>query len=621
MSAAIPFRPLNRPTPDISVIKRDDGSYLMRSNIAIGEYEKNVSALWHRAAEEFPDRPFLVQCSPEDHWPELTYKEAKEKADQVSTWLIKHGYDETTSIMILSTNSFSHAILSMGAIQVGVPIVPVSPSFSLMTQDFEKLKYAADLTEPKMVFAESAEMFGKAMAVLEDGKRDFVTKVGTVEGGMSFDELLIPADEAAITPIREAVSGANIAKILFTSGSTGMPKAVANTQTMLCSAQRMAELITEQTDPETDPTIVLDWLPWHHTYGGNMNFFSIMRVKGTIYMDDGKPVPGLFDRTISNLKRVRPTRFSSVPTAYSFLLDQMEEDEELASAFFDRVRLCQYGGAALSQELFERMQLLAVKYTGYRMPFGTGWGSTETTAVGTAVYWDEEKVGLIGVPYSGIDVKLVPVAGKFEIRVKGPAILDGYYKRPDLTAEYFDEEGFYCIRDAVKFIDTEDPSHGMLFAGRVSEDFKLSNGTWVEVGSLRLSLIDALDPLARDVVVAGHNKDEISILIVPSEPAMVAMKKRGLQVQNTLDTVTDPEYLQQVEEKLKTYNKNNGSGSRRVGHALAMSYPLSPDKNEITDKQYINQSAVLENRAQLVDRLYQNTDSADVLDLRKLERT
>ncbi|MBE7637300.1 AMP-binding protein [Sneathiella sp. P13V-1] len=615
MHSAVPFRALNRPAPDTSVTKRTDGSYLMQSNIAIGEYETNISKLWHDAAIEMPDRPFLVQCSPEETWAELTYKEAKEKADQISNWLLKNGYSEKTSILILSTNSFSHALLAMGALQIGVPIVPVSPSFSLMTKDFEKLKYAADLVEPKMVFAEDAAMFGKAIDILNEGSRDIFTAKGVFEGtGRPFEDLLDEdIDLEAIEEARTKVHADTLAKILFTSGSTGMPKAVPNTMKMICSGQKMLELISEPRDPINDPLVFLDWLPWHHTYGGNVNFFSVMRVAGTMYMDDGKPVPGLFERTIENIKRVKPTRFSSVPTAFSFLLDRMENDEEFANAFFSRVKICQYGGAALSQELFERMQVQAIKYTGLRMPFGTGWGATETTAVGTAVYWNEEKVGLLGVPYSGIDVKLVPVAGKYEIRVKGPAILEGYYKRPDLTKEYFDEEGFYCIRDAVKFIDPEDPSHGLTFAGRVSEDFKLSNGTWVEVGSLRLNLIDALDPYVRDIVIAGHDMEDIGILLVPSEPAMKEIMANGFKAQIVLDAIADTTYLQNIKEKLESYNEKNKGKSRRVGHVLAMGYPLSPDKNEITDKQYINQSAVLENRAQLVERLFNSTDSDDVL--------
>ncbi|OUR80262.1 hypothetical protein A9Q83_01930 [Alphaproteobacteria bacterium 46_93_T64] len=613
MNSAVPFRKLNRPEPDISVDKNSDGSYLIQSNIAIGEFEKNAAAFWLRSAEEFPDREFLVHCGPDGDWPVLTYSEARDQANQISTWLLEHGYSEKTPILILSGNSFAHALLSMGALQIGVPIVPVSPSYSLMSWNFEKLKYAADLVQPKMVFAENGTLYGQAVKALEAFDLDIATVDGDDLGGMDFENLFPPVDLPRVEAARQRVEHDTLAKILFTSGSTGMPKAVPNTHRMICSGQKMHELISEPRDPIGDRSLVLDWLPWHHTFGGNVNFFGNIRVAGTMYMDDGKPIPGLFDRTIDNIKKIRPTRFSSVPTAFSFLLDQLEKDDELVEAFFDRVKICQYGGAALSQELYERMQVLAIKHTGMRMPFGTGWGSTETTGMGTAVYWEEDKVGLIGVPYSGVQVKLIPVGEKFEIRVKGPHVHTGYYRRPDLTEEYFDEDGFYCMGDAVNFMNAEKLEQGLVFNGRVSEDFKLANGTWVETGSLRLNLIDALDPLVRDVVIAGHDREEIAILIVPNEAVMKKAIENGHVMEGPESLVSQTEILDAVREKLETYHKTNKNKSRFVAHALIMGYPLSSDENEITDKQYINQSAVLGNRAQLVERLYNKVSPPEIL--------
>lgn len=615
MQNTIPFRKLDRPAPDVSVLKSDDGSYRIKSNIAIGEYEKNAASFWLKAAENYPDTPFLVQCNPSDDWPVLTYKEAKEKADQVSSWLLKNGYSAETPILILSSNSFAHALLSMGALQIGVPIVPVSPAFSLMSGDFSKLKYAIELTEPKMVFAESGQMFAKALSAIGGSVDHVVTATDQPDGGMAFDTLLGDCDLQAVTEAFEKVTEDSLAKILFTSGSTGMPKAVPNTHLMICSSQKMHELVGEPFDPENNPTVILDWLPWHHTFGGNVNFFGIMRSAGTLYMDDGKPIPGMFQRTIENLERVKPTRFSSVPTAFSFLLDALEKNETLAKAFFERVRICSYGGAALSQELFERMQVLAIKYTGVRMPFGTGWGSTETTGTGTVVFWNTEKMGLIGVPFSGVDVKLVPVSDKYEIRIKGPHVHTGYYKRPDLTDQYFDEEGYYCIGDAVRFEDMDNLEQGLVFNGRVSEDFKLANGSWVETGSLRLKLIDALDPVARDVVIAGHDREDLAILIVPSEAIMKEASEGGTAGEGVLTVVNHAELLEKFREKLNAYNADNKTKSRHVYSAIVMAAPLSADKNEITDKQYINQSAVLENRATLVERLYNDIASLEVLSL------
>jgi len=616
MSQKVPFRKLNRPLPDISVRGREDGSYLIESNIAIGEYEKNAAANLRQSAENFPDRAFLVKCGPDDHWPELSYRETRTKADQVSSWLLSHGYSADTPILILSSNSFAHAILTLGAVQVGIPVVPVSPSYSLMSGDYEKLKYAAELVEAKMIFAEDGTLYAKAIGKIQADGIEVVTVQGDTHNGIRFDDMLVDVDRELVDTAFSNVSEDTLAKILFTSGSTGMPKAVPNTHRMICSSQKMHTLVSEPNDPVDNPTIVLDWLPWHHTFGGNVNFFRIIRVSGTMYIDDGKPVPGLFQRTFDNIKRVRPTRFSSVPTAYSFLLDQMEKDEDLARAFFDRVAACLYGGAALSQELFERMQVMSIKYTGLRIPFGTGWGSTETTGTGTAVYWETDKVGLIGVPPAGGQIKLVPVSDKYEIRIKGPHVHEGYFKRPDLTAEYFDDEGFYCMGDAVNFEDPANLEQGLVFKGRVTEDFKLSNGSWVSTGPLRLTLIDALNPLARDVVIAGHDKEELAILIVPSEGMYQQAIQAGHTVENSLSVIENIEILESFRSKLEEYNQNNKTKSRFIRSAVLLGAPLSVDNNEITDKQYINQSAVLENRAQLVERLYEDMSSTAILNLK-----
>lgn len=531
----------------------------------------------------------------------------------MSSWLLSRGFGPDKSIMILSGNSFAHAILTMGAIQIGVPVTPVSPSFSLMGSDFEKLRYAIDLTNPGLIFAEDGDVFGKALSAVNELNIEIVTVQGPDHSGLRFDDLLGLLDAEKVEAAYATVDSKSLAKILFTSGSTGMPKAVPNTQGMLCAAQKTLELVSETRDPVNEPTRILDWLPWHHTYGGNVNFFAITRVSGTIYMDDGKPAPGMFQRTLENLKRVSPSRFSSVPAAYGFLADQLEKDDELAKAFFKNISICQYGGAALSQEMFERMQVLAIKYTGMRIQFGTGWGATETTGTGTAVYWEADKVGLIGVPTPGVDLKVVPVGDKLEICIKGANVHTGYYKRPDLTAQYFDEDGFYCIGDAVKWEDPARKTAGLVFNGRVAEDFKLANGTWVSTGSLRLTLIDALDPLVRDIVIAGHDKDDIGLLILPTEAILRQLEGNTDAVYEDGDAIVDDEILEKIRQKLEQYNAGNRAPSRRAGRALVMARPLSVDKNEITDKQYINQSAVLSNRASLVQRLYAESQDHTVL--------
>jgi len=615
MTLPVAFRKLNRPEPDISVIDNKDGSYILKSNIDMGELEKNVGAYLRRSAAEFPEMPFLVRCSGEETWPILTYREAREKADQVSSWLLAHSYGQDKPIVILSGNSFAHALLSLGAVQVGVPVVPLSPSYSLMGNDFTKLKYAVDLVEPGMIFAESGDVFENALNTIDTTNMDIVTVEGDPHSGLRFDDLLGETDAISVESAFDAAIDETLSKILFTSGSTGMPKAVPNSMGMICAAQRTHELISEPRDPVNEPIVILDWLPWHHTYGGNVNFFGIIRATGTLYIDDGKPAPGLFQRTLANLKKVSPTRFSSVPAAYSFLADQLEKDEELAVAFFKNMTICQYGGAALSQEMFERMQVLAIKYTGLRIPFGTGWGATETVGTGTAVYWNTEKVGLIGVPTPGVLLKVIPVGEKLEIRIKGPNVHTGYYKRPDLNAQCFDKEGYYCIGDAVKWEDPERLETGLVFDGRVAEDFKLANGTWVSTGSLRLLLIDALDPVARDVIIAGHDRDEIGILVVPAEAVLKQITAEDEKVSEDGSLISSETLVKAVQERLEAYNGQNKSASRRVGKAALLAKPLSIDQNEITDKQYINQGAVLTNRAEIVVSLFSKSVQAGVITL------
>jgi feruloyl-CoA synthase len=613
MSSNIPFRKLNRPVPNISVSENEDGSCVLKSNVPLGHVEENVAFYWRRSAEEFPDKAFLIQCSSKKEWPELSYIQARQQADEISSWLLNRGFGPEKSVMILSGNSFAHAILTMGAIQVGVPVIPVSPSYSLMGSGFDKLRYAIDLTSPGLIFAEDGDVFDKALSVADAPDIEIVTVQGADHGGLRFDDMLGQLNTTVVESAYAKVNSKTLAKILFTSGSTGMPKAVPNTQGMLCAAQKTLELVSEPRDPVNEPTRILDWLPWHHTYGGNVNFFGIARLSGTIYMDDGKPAPGLFQRTLENLKRVSPSRFSSVPAAYGFLADQLEKDDELAQAFFKNVSICQYGGAALSQEMFERMQVLAIKYTGMRIQFGTGWGATETTGTGTAVYWETDKVGLIGVPTPGVDLKVVPVGDKLEIRIKGANVHTGYYKRPDLTEQYFDGEGYYCIGDAVKWVDPSRKEAGLVFNGRVAEDFKLANGTWVSTGSLRLALIDALDPLVRDIVIAGHDKDDIGLLILPTEAILRQLEGNIDAVSDDGDAIVDDNILNSIKRKLEQYNADNPAPSRRAGRAIVMAQPLSVDKNEITDKQYINQSAVLSNRAPLVQRLFAEKNDSTIL--------
>jgi feruloyl-CoA synthase len=380
------------------------------------------------------------------------------------------------------------------------------------------------------------------------------------------------------------IDSRTVAKILFTSGSTGQPKGVINTHGMLCANQQM--LAQAWPFVEDRPPVVVDWLPWNHTFGGNHNFNLVLRNGGTLYVDGGKPVPGLAEITARNLKEVAPTMYFNVPRGYDLLLPFLEKDAELRRNFFRDLEVLFYAAAALPQNLWERLVRLAKEEKNTKLAMLSAWGSTETSPLATSVHFHMERAGVIGLPVAGCELKLVPSAGKLEVRVRGPNVTPGYYKRPDLTQAAFDDEGFYRIGDAVKFADPADPARGIVFDGRVAEDFKLSTGTWVHAGAVRLQLIAAGDPLIQDAVITGHDRNEIGALV------FLAPKAKELS----------PEAVRAwLSGALK---KLAGSSSSRPARLLVMAEPPSIDANEITDKGYMNQRAVLERRAKLVEKLY-----------------
>ena len=402
-----------------------------------------------------------------------------------------------------------------------------------------------------------------------------------------------------------------MAKYLFTSGSTGMPKGVVQTHGMMCAVVAATEGLRAEPRDESEVPESLEWMPWNHISAGNIGFNGNLHAGGTVYLDAGKPIPGMFEETMRNLKEISPIGFGSAPIAFTMLADAMERDAHLRDKFFAKLRFMGYGGATLSQDLYDRMQALAVKATGYRLAFTTMYGATETQGI-TVVHWLTERVGLIGLPLPGITLKLVPNGQKLEVRVKGPTVTPGYLNRPDLTADAFDEEGFYKLGDAAKFVDEKDPAKGIVFDGRVTEDFKLTSGTWVSVGTLRADAIAAASPLIQDCVVAGQDKDFVGVLVWPN---MVAAKEiAGEESGSTPDElVRSQRVVAFVREKFREHNKRAAGSSGKIGRVMLMTEPPSIDGHEITDKGYINQRATLDRRAKLVDALYASVPPADVI--------
>jgi feruloyl-CoA synthase len=529
-----------------------------------------------------PDRVFLAERDHQQHeghghgWRRLTYREALETVRTIGQALLDRGLDRERTLVILSGNSVDHAMLALGAMHVGVPVAPISPAYSLMSKDFAKLKYIFDLLQPSLVFAGDPDRFAPALAA-----------VGAIPTPMA--DLLRTTPTAAVDVAFAALAPERTAKILFTSGSTGTPKGVVNTHRMLCANQQMVAQVWPFLHDR--PQTIVDWLPWHHTFGGNFCFNLMLSLGATLYIDGGKPAPGLFDTSVSNLSDVSPTLYFNVPRGFDLLLSQLEQNAALRHTFFRDLDLAFYAGAALPQNLWERLERLAIDEKGGALALVSSWGSTETAPAAATVHYPIDRAGVIGLPNPGCELKLVPSAGKLEVRVKGPHVTPGYYRRDDLTREAFDEEGFYRIGDAMKFADPHVPECGLVFDGRVAEDFKLTTGTWVSVGTMRVRVIAALDPLVQDAVIAGHDRDEVGVLLFLNPATTKALR---------------PDQLRARIAGALTALSSDGGSSSRAARALILSEPPSIDGNEITDKGYINQRAVIERRAALVERLYSN---------------
>jgi feruloyl-CoA synthase len=555
--------------------KRADGTTLLRSPQPLGAHARAVGEWLLRWAAEAPERVFLAERKGEA-WRKVSYREALDAVRRIGQSLLERGLDASRPVAILSDNGVDHGLLALGAMHVGIPVAPVSPAYSLMSKDFAKLKHIFELVQPGLVYVADPQKFAPALAAV----RATPTPIA---------ELLASKAGARVDEAFAAIGPATVAKILFTSGSTGFPKGVLNTQRMLTANQQ--QLAQAWPFVEDRPPVVIDWLPWNHTFGGNHNFNLVLRNGGTLYVDGGKPAPGLVETTVRNLREVASTIYFNVPRGYDLLLPYLERDAALRRNFFRDLDVLFYAAAALPQNLWERIEKLALQEKDGRLAMLSAWGSTETSPLATSVHFHMDRAGVIGLPVAGCELKLVPAAGKLEVRVKGANVTPGYYKREDLTGAAFDEQGYYRIGDAVKFADPDDPSKGVVFDGRVAEDFKLTTGTWVHVGAVRVKLIAAGDPLIQDAVITGHGRDEIGALLFLN-PA-VAKNLAPEAIRGKISAALR-----------KLAGEPGASSSTHPTRALIMSEPPSIDANEITDKGYINQRAVLEHRAALVEVLY-----------------
>jgi len=586
--------------PSVVAESRDDGALLLRARQPLGAFAPSLAHRFREHAAEHPERVLATQRA-DDGWGQLSWGEARGRADAVAQALLDAGLGPDRPLMVLSGNSLEHLTMALGAHTAGVPVLPISTAYSLQSKDHERIRTIAERCSPGMVFADDADAFGAALDAVAAADRAEVVVRGERDGAARFEELLTATPGSEVERAFEQSGPDTVVKLLFTSGSTGTPKGVINTNRMLCSNQQALGQVWPFLLAE--PPVLVDWLPWSHTFGGNHNLGQVLAFGGTLYIDDGKPAPELFDRTLAALREVPPTVYYNVPAGYALLAPRLEDDRDLASAFFSRLRFMFYAAAALPEPLWERLRAIADEVADHPVPLTAAWGTTETAPGVTTAHFASARCGCIGVPLPGVSVKLVPHDDKLEIRVKGPNVTPGYVYEPELTAEAFDEEGFYRTGDAVRLVDESDAAQGLLFDGRLSEDFKLLTGTFVRVGKLRTALVAAAGVL-RDAVLAGAGHEYVAALGWLDEQA--ARRECGLEGDVALD---DPRLREHLAAALQRLSEGQGSASR-VSRLLLLGEPPSIDAGEITDKGYVNQSAVLDRRRGDVERLL--AEPADV---------
>lgn len=588
----------------IELTRGADGTLLLRSKTRLQPFPETWPQLLARQAVRQPQRTWLAQRRGfGNQWAHLRYGEAKAQVDAVTQALLnldKPG----RCVVVLSENSLEHAVIELAAMQAHMPYVPVSPAYSLLTQDFTKLQSMVGLLEPAVVFAQDGQRFAKALDGLQlpsDVALVCVDNVGDDGRIQPWHAWARTNATAAVAASVAALKPETVAKYLFTSGSTGLPKAAIITHGMLSTTIGMHEQVEH--GEQLPPMEMLDWLPWSHVASGNVIFGRVLSSGGTIWLDEGKPLPGRFDPTVRNLREVSPTEYAGVPLGYTMLVAALEEDEALAQRFFAKLQKVSYAGAKMPESLVERMQAVAVRTIGQRIPFVSGFGSTETAASVTMSHWNAAAPGCIGLPHPGVELKLLPLGDeRYEIRVRSVATTPGYLKNPEATASAFDEEGFFLMGDAVQFADPARPEEGLTFAGRVSEEFKLLSGIFVRVGALRLEAIEAAGGLLSDVVIAGADEAYIALLAWPNLPAC----RRDPKLANATDAeILASDWLRDaLREAFRRHNTQSGGSSRRIGRVLLLTTPPDLGAGELTDKGYVNQRLVLKRRIDELRRLY-----------------
>lgn len=583
--AEVPIREAKLLPVDLHVEKRADGTILMRSNIPLRDYEANLPAAFASQAQRQGDKPAMAKRPAEGgDWNYVSYREMKRRADAISQWLLDT-VAKGRSMMIMADNGPNFCFMTFAGWGAGTPVCPVSTTYAALGGDYGRLKHVVSRTNPAVIFAAS-EAAVTAFRNVDTGDAIIITAVEGLEGTISLDSLLSTPVTDAVANSIEALKPDDIAAYMATSGSTGLPKLVIISFDNLAANSAQCQQTIGESAGWHD--MMLDWLPWHHAAGAFVMRTTLLE-GGTVYVDDGKPVPGLFDQSVQNLREIGVGYYNNVPLGYTMLVDALEQDDVLRKTFFERMRLMLYGGAGLSQPVYDRLQACAIAETGHRIMLTSGYGLTETVSAFMVIHFESDEVGL-GLPTPGAEIKLVPTGDRYELRARGPNITRGYLGDPVKTAEVFDDEGFYRTGDLAVFHDENQPERGLAFAGRAAEEFKLSSGTWVYGGALRDQIVRDLSKYISDLVLCDENQPYLS---------MMAWPKPGV----TADEITDA---------MRSFNATQHGGSR-VRRLLLLTTPPNPNAHEVSDKGTINRRAVIDRRRPDVDRLYAENPDDDIL--------
>ncbi|BEP40356.1 feruloyl-CoA synthase [Variovorax sp. V15] len=608
MSApAVRYRPLVFGVTRAVLCDGAPGTQYLSAETPLAPYRERMTDRLAHWAERTPDRTFIARRErladgSTGDWLRVSYAQALEEARGIGQALLERGLSAERPVAILSENGIEHALMALGCLYAGVPYCPVSPPYSVVSQDFEKLRHVFDTLTPGLVFASDAARFAKAIAAVVPTGTEVVLAEGSLEDRpvTAFSALASTPATSAIDEAMRATGPDTITKFLFTSGSTKMPKAVINTHRMWCAnQQQLRQSIPALGD---EPPVLVDWLPWNHTFGGNHNVGIVLDNGGTLYIDDGKPTPAGMAETLRNLREIAPTIYFNVPTGFEAIAQAMETDEVLRRNLLSRVKMFFYSGAALSQPVWDSLHRTQESEVGERIVMGTGLGMTESGPFALYVTGPDVKSGDVGLPAPGIELKLIEVDGKTEVRYRGPNITPGYWRAPEATAEAFDEEGFFSTGDAVKWIDEGNIHRGLRFDGRIAEDFKLATGTFVSVGPMRAKIIAAGAPYVQDAVLTGINLKEVGALVFPTQKVReLAGLPAGATMREVLESAPVQAHFQQVVDTLAA--AATGSANR-IARLHLMAEPPSIDRGEVTDKGSINQRSVLKHRAALADAMH-----------------